>query len=599
MSKTIRVAGWGILWLCSSPAFAQTTEMASVATSGALGDNWSHVGGISADGRFVAFKSYASNLVPGDTNGGWDVFVRDRVVGITMRASVDSNGIEGDDWSGTQGLALSADGRFVVFGSYATNLVPGDQNGTEDVFVHDLLTGATTRVSVDSSGAEGDDYSLGGSISADGQWVAFVSAATNLVPGDTNGCYGCEDVFVHDLLTGATTRASVASSGAEANAGSGHAWITPDGRYVSFTSSADNLAEGDTNGVADAFVHDLLTGSTERVSVGAGGAQGNARSWNCGTSSDGRFALFYSDASNLVPGDSNGMQDVFVHDRQTGVTTRVSVNSSGVQLNYQPDLEARISGDGRFIVFSSLATNVFPGNWYSYLHTFLHDRLNATTVQVDICWNNAMPNMGTTYGTEISADGQHVGFSSYGSDLVPGDTNGQVDAFVRDFLPASATAFCLGDGTGAPCPCGNSGGSLRGCQNSASTGGAVLLATGVTSLASDTLRIACHGERNTALSVFMQGDASIGPTSYGDGLLCLGGTLKRLFVRNAGLGIVAVPQGSDPTVSARSAALGDPIPTGATRYYQVYYRDPASTFCPAPLGSTFNVSNALSAVWDP
>jgi len=226
---------------------------------------------------------------------------------VVQRVSVASDGTQGNDNSWDP--SISADGRYVAFFSHASNLVPGDTNGKADVFVHDRVTGQTTRVSVASDGTEGNGYSWFPSISADGRYVAFESIASNLVPGDTNGV---SDVFVHDRLTGQTTRVSVASDGTQGHSASDHPSISADGRYVAFESFASNLVPGDTNGKRDVFVHDRLTGQTARVSVASDGTQGNGDSIYPSISADGRYVAFVSGASNLVPGDANGNIDVFI-----------------------------------------------------------------------------------------------------------------------------------------------------------------------------------------------------------------------------------------------------------------------------------------------
>jgi len=157
--------------------------------------------------------------------------------------------------------------------------------------------------------------------------------------------------------------------------------------------------------------------------------------------------------------------------------------------------------------------------------------------------------------------------------------------------------FCFGDGSSAPCPCGNTGSSGRGCDNSATTGGALLNGVGTPSLSADTLVLTSSGERATAFSLFLQGSLAVGPLTYGDGLRCVGGTLKRLYTRNAASGVVSAPQGTEASISTRSLVLGDPIPIGGIRYYQVYYRDPSPTFCPDPPGNSWNISNARSVIW--
>ncbi len=342
------------------------TERVSLNSSSAQADNTSYDPLISADGRYVAFTSLATNLVPGDTNVRLDVFVRDRLTGTTTRVSVDSSGAQGNDESGAG--SISEDVRFVAFYSRASNLVPGDTNLAADVFVHDRLTRTTTRVSVDSMGAEGNHHSFIASISADGRFVAFDSLASNLVPGDTNVSM---DVFVHDRQAGTTERVSVDSTGAPGKDDSRRPSISADGRIVAFESVAINLVSGDTNSVSDVFVHDRLTGTTERVSVGSAGAQGNDESEFASISADGRFVAFVSYATNLVTGDTNQDPDVFVHDRHTGSTRRVSVKSDGGQGNrasYNPS----ISADGRIVAFGSISTNLVPGDTNFWSDAFVH-----------------------------------------------------------------------------------------------------------------------------------------------------------------------------------------------------------------------------------
>jgi Tol biopolymer transport system component len=241
---------------------------------------------------------------------------------------VDSLGVAGTDNSYVP--SISGDGRYVAFESLATNLLGAgnDNNGFSDVFVHDLQTGATSRVSVDSAGAEGDNNSYSPSISGDGRYVAFVSDATNLlgVGNDTNGS---RDVFVHDRdadgngtydepLGVSTVRVSVDSLGAEANGDSSSSSISADGRYVAFESNASNLVDDDINASTDVFVHDLLTATTTRVSVDLAGVEGNGNSNNPSMSADGKSVTFQSDADNLVAGDTNAAPDIFFDDLQAG-----------------------------------------------------------------------------------------------------------------------------------------------------------------------------------------------------------------------------------------------------------------------------------------
>jgi Tol biopolymer transport system component len=386
-----------------------STERVSVDSAGNQANDFIFEPAISADGRFVGFYSGADNLVPGDTNDASDIFVHDRRTGLTERVSVDSAGNQGNSAS-FELPAISAHGRFVAFVSDASNLVPGDTDDT-DVFVHDRKTGVTQLVSIDSAGNQGNGFSFAPAISAHGRFVAFDSSADNLVPGDTNDFH---DVFVHDRRTGVTERVSVDSAGNQGNEGSGGPAISADGRFVAFNSFADNLVPGDTNGGSDVFVHDRRTGVTERVSVDSA-IDFSSRP---AISGHGRFVAFASDADNLVPGDTNDTSDVFVHDRKTGVTERVSVDSAGNQGNNFSFYSA-ISAHGRFVAFTSGA------------HVFVHDRKTRVTELVSV---DSAGNQGNSVSDEpaISADGRFVAFRSFADNLVPGDTNDATDVFVHD-----------------------------------------------------------------------------------------------------------------------------------------------------------------------
>jgi len=350
------------------------TELVSLASNGEQGNDGSYTPSISADGRYVAFESGASNLVSGDTNVSRDVFVHDRQTGETERVSVASDGTQGDGSS--HNASINADGRYVAFESWASNLVSIDTNVSWDVFVHDRQTGETERVSVASDGTQGNDYSYTPSISADGRYVAFNSNADNLVSGDTNSVY---DVFVHDRQTGETERVSVASDGTQGNGDSNNPSVFPsisaDGRYVAFVSNANNLVSGDTNVSRDVFVHDRQTGETERVSVASDGTQGNGHSYTPSISADGRYVAFDSWSNNLVSGDTNSGDDVFLHDRQTGETERVSVASDGAQGDdWSYSSYASISVDGRFVAFESIASNLVGGDTNAVFDVFVHER---------------------------------------------------------------------------------------------------------------------------------------------------------------------------------------------------------------------------------
>jgi Tol biopolymer transport system component len=344
---------------------ANTTACVSLDLSGIPGNSHSYLPSISADGRYVSFSSRANNLVAGDTNGRYDIFVRDIVTNTTTRVSVDSSGAEGNGESFAS--SISADGRYVAFYSHSNNLVAGDANAAPDIFLRDTVANITTSVSVDLSGAQGSGNHP--SISADGRYVAFDSNSINLVAGDTNAK---SDIFVRDTVANVTTRVSVDSSGAQANSDSYDSFISADGRYVAFPSAATNLVAGDTNGVVDIFVRDLLTNTTTRVSVDSGGAEGDNSSYLASLSADGRYVAFESYASNLAGEDTNSNNDIFVRDTFANTTARVSIDSSGAQGNgnsYHPF----VSADGRFVAFWSDATYLVAGDTNGYSDVFLHE----------------------------------------------------------------------------------------------------------------------------------------------------------------------------------------------------------------------------------
>ncbi len=386
---------------------------------------------ISANGRYVVFESSAANLVAGDTNRSYDVFVRDRFLRATTRVSVDSN--EGQiDTIPIWGIislspSISGDGRYVAFSSDASDMVSGDTNGEGDVFVRDLKAGTTIRVSVDSNEGQSNGWSYSPAISGDGRYVAFSSRASDMVSGDTNGEI---DVFVRDLVAGTTSRVSVDSNEGQSNGWSGSPSISGDGRYVAFPSDASDMVSGDTNGEEDILVRDLVAGTTTRVSVDSNEGQSNGWSGSPSISGDGRYVAFSSRASNLVSGDTNGEEDIFVRDLVAGTTRRVSVNSNEGQSNgesYSPS----ISGDGRYVAFSSDASNLVSGDTNKEYDIFVRDLVAGTTRRVSVDGNEGQSN-GWSYSPAISRDGKYVVFASGASDLVSGDTNGEVDIFISD-----------------------------------------------------------------------------------------------------------------------------------------------------------------------
>lgn len=412
-------------------------ERVSVASDGTQSDNVSYAAVISDNGRYIAFWSYASNLVPNDENNTYDVFVRDRQTNTTTRVSVTCDRTEGNGES--CGASISGDGRYIAFQSIATNLVPNDVNDYVDSFVYDQRTHITSIVSVASDGTQGNSFTYDPSLSGDGRYVAFCSNAANFVPNDINGY---QDIFVHDLRTGATTIVSVASNGTQGNGNSSLARMSRDGRYISFVSDASNLVPNDHNNKYDVFVRDRKTNTTTRVSVASDGTESNDNS-NCAViSGDGRYVAFSSWASNLVPGDINGCPDVFVRDLKTNTTIRINVASNGAESKGGGDFPS-MSGDVRYITFYSNDGYLVPNDANRQPDIFVQDwQMNKTTI-VSVASDGTQSNDSSCRPC-ISGNGHFIVFESLASNLVPNDTNDSWDIFVTGkFIPTKPVSAGL------------------------------------------------------------------------------------------------------------------------------------------------------------
>jgi Tol biopolymer transport system component len=419
----------------------QATIRVSVDSAGAEANSVSDSSCSNVDGTIIAFHSLATNLVANDTNRVDDVFVHDVSTGTTERISVDSSGGEATSasWMGTS--ALSDDGQLVVFFSDASNFDPGDINGVSDVFLRDRAGGTTVRISVKSFGFDSNGPSYDPAISADGRFVCFTSLANNLVASDTNKC---ADIFVRDLAAGVTERISVDSNGAEVNGASLGSVISADGRFVAFYSDATNLVAGDTNQRGDVFVRDRQAGTTERVSLDSQGNQANDVSQAPSISGDGNFVAFASYATNLVAADTNQCVDVFVRDRALGTTTRVSVDSSGAEVD-AGSFGAVMDPGGARVAFSSLAADLVAGDTNATTDAFLHDLATGETTRDSIDANGAEAN-GPSLAASISGDGMVVTLESGATNLVPSDTNGVYDVFARAACTVPATWTNYGSG---------------------------------------------------------------------------------------------------------------------------------------------------------
>ena len=415
-------------------------SLVSVNAAGtASGNSDSAAATVSADGRFVVFTSEANDLAPGDTNLLTDVFVRDLALGTTTLVSVDAIGTASGNGASTT-PSISADGRFVAFTSSADDLVATNNAVGPDVFVRDLATGTTTLVSaVGLTGANGP--SANPIISADGSTVAFTSQAENLVPGDNNNF---TDVFAFDLATGTTTLVSVNNVASAANGPSASVAprISANGQVIAFTSSASDLVAIDTNLQTDVFVRDLAAGTTTLASVNdAGTDSGTGASAAAALSADGTRVAFTSEAFDLAPVDTNLLTDVFLRDLAAGTTTLVSVNATGTNSGTGISANPILSADGTVVAFTSTASDLGPVD--TNLLTDVYARVLAAGATILVSANTTNTDSGNNASAAetpaISADGRYVGFTSAASNLVTNDTNLLTDVFLRDLVAGTTT----------------------------------------------------------------------------------------------------------------------------------------------------------------
>lgn len=428
-----------LLALAAATAAAQTTTRVSVGPAGLEGDDASfYPSALSDDGNVIAFSSAANNFVSGDVPDTLDVFVRDIAADTLECVSLSTTGSPGANYC--VDVCLSGDGRYVAFRSGSSNLVPNDTNAVDDVFWFDRVTRTMKRVSVDSSGNEG---ALGGyevRISKDGQLVLFTSGSSNLVPNDSNGV---NDAFLHDVTTGITERVSLNSSGWEGDDHSFPGGISDDNRYVAISTFAE-LDPADGNDGSDIYVKDRQTGAITLLTFDPSGNPANGDSYYVTISGDGRFVAYVSSADNLVPFDRNGELDVFVHNLTTGITTRESRSSDGTRTGSDCRYP-KLSADGRYVAFSS-RSDLTPDPAAGQEQTvFLRDRTLAWTM-TPAADSSGVPSKGTSDDIALSRDGRFCTFWNTLDDVDPADHNGVTDVFRHEtgLTPATSTNFGLG-----------------------------------------------------------------------------------------------------------------------------------------------------------
>ncbi len=447
MSRILRLTllfGLGLMSMLVSRSahttpLALTTERISLRTNGNEANDDSDQPDISADGRFIAFSSDATELVSGDDNNARDIFVHDRETGSTERVSLNSDGEEANFDSDAP--AISDDGRFVTFHSFATNLRDNDTNGVADIFLHDRQSGDTTVVNI-VLGGQADDISYDPDISGNGQFITFWSHASNLVGGDTNEV---ADVFRYDRIAQTMFRASLDSNGVQGNGHSRYPTISQNGRYLAFESDASNLTSGDTGIYRDVFWHDMNTGETKRVSLRHNDQEANGDSFEAAIAADGRYVAFTSLANDITDNDDNVRRDIFVRDTQNDTTELITAVMGDIDTWELPS----ISGNGRYVTYRGRPAPEPPQQACQGVlcEIFVYDRQTDTVTQASVSSGGTVAD-GDSYQSVLAADGRYLAFSSKATNLVANDDNGRRDIFLRDFLPAPT--LTINHATGQP-----------------------------------------------------------------------------------------------------------------------------------------------------
>ncbi len=552
-------------------ANAQTcqTSVISNPPAGGWGDSQSLTGAMTPDGKIVVFSSGSTNLIVPDNNIQFDAFWLDRTTGLLLRISVSTAGVQANN--NTDALGVSADGQVVLMPSNASNLVPGDNNNTGDIFVHDVPSATTTRVSVSSTGMEADQGAGLSSISGDGQLIVFESYSTNLVPGDTNAT---ADIFLHDRSTGQTTRVSEGIGGGQADYGSIDPSISRDGRWIAYATLATNIVVPDSTGPPDLdiVVLDRLSGITRRVTELPSGVQMSGNASEPRTSDDGRFISYTASATNLVPGVGPGPQ-IYVWDALTGQTRLASVSNTGVP-GTSDSRWSSISGDGRFVAFESFATNLGGGS--ALPRIIVHDMLLGTNRVVSVNDAGASAN-GWNKRASISGDGTHVSFTSMATNLVAGTPFPMNRTYVRSCAATPPVTYCT--------PKVNSLGCLP-----------AIAASGFSSGTSGSgFDVTCANVRNNKPGVLIYSNGGRLALPFLGGYLCVGGATPRRTIALHSGGNPAPAEdcsgvyGLDMNAFAVGVLGGSPAPFltvyGTTVDAQFWGRDPGFA---APDGSTLS-----------
>lgn len=556
-TSSTRVAACALLG-ASATARSDTTLISATPTGAAGAFASMHVA-LSENGRSIVFASYADDLVAGDANGKRDIFVRDQPSPALLLLSLSSAGAAAN--ADAQFPQISGNGSVVTFQSFASNLVANDLNNYEDVFVRDRVTGTTACASVDPSGNPG----AGGTA----MLVPFEPASSLSRDGRwiafqspytnlvVNDNNAAPDIFVRDRSAGLTVRVSVDALGTEGNGGSRWPSLSADGRFVAFQSHASNLTPGDTNGRRDVFVRDLASGSIELVSLSSTGVQADQDSERPSLSADGRCIAFHSLATTLVALDFNADFDVFVRDRAAGTLVRASVDDNGVEGD-EGSYDCELSNDGRTVAFWSRATNLIATDFNQRSDVFVRDLLAGTTVRASV--NASDGEIGSnSFAPALSGDGRFAAFQTYAS-LVAGDQNGDQDLYLRDLAGATATSYCTPELNSA------------GCAPRIAFAGMPSASSGASFTISATLVL------NQKAGLLFYGPFSAA-LPYQGGTLCVAQPMRRTaLLQSGGSGLPAADCSGAYALdfNARIQAGVDPsLVAGAVVHAQFWYRDGA------------------------
>jgi len=440
---------------------------------------------ISGNGQYVVFESFASDLTSVPVNGNGDIFVRDLQAGTTTLVSINRQGTAGGRGGESYEPQISADGRFVIFTSYATDLVENYTAGDQGLFIRDLLAGTTTlvvsgvncniivnkqQVGVHPADSRCEVRDYGPLISADGHYLAFTTK-TPLASND-DGNISC---YLRDLYTGTYSLISVNYAGATATGSSGALGISADGRFVLFVSDASDIAPQQSSkfysGAYNYYVRDMVKEKTALVTISGDGTSDARNDGGAGVtiqygamSADGRFVVFVTRAINLTPDKLNSdFQDIFVRDMVAGTTKLVSANAWGTASGNRQSWPPRISAHGRFVVFLSRASDLVYNDNNDPPGSFGCEDIFVRDIQLGVTTLASMNRFGTNSGNQcayfnsydISGDGHRVVFASAASDLVANDTNNASDVFLTTVptqfgqLQFSAPLFRANEGDGS------------------------------------------------------------------------------------------------------------------------------------------------------